>query len=254
VKFRVVIPARYASVRLPGKPLRLIAGKPLIEHVHARALASGASEVLVATDDARIASACRAFGAEAVMTRAEHASGSDRIAEVATERRWGPRELVVNLQGDEPLIPPAILAQVATLLESDPAAALATLAAPLNSVAELDDPNVVKVAWGLSGHALYFSRAPIPWQREAATRDSPARLVGAWRHIGLYAYRVDALLALSRLPPTPLEQAERLEQLRALEHGFGIAVAAASAVPGPGVDTEADLELVARQIEANVRD
>lgn len=250
MKFRVVIPARYASVRLPGKPLRLIAGKPLIAHVYARAVASGAAEVIIATDDERIASACREFGAETVMTRADHATGTDRIAEVATTRQWGPRELVVNLQGDEPLMPPENVAQVAALLESDPSAAVATLSAPLHSVAELEDPNIVKVVCGHAGHALYFSRAPIPWQRAAPSRDSRARLAGASRHVGIYAYRVQALLTLSRLPSTPLEEAERLEQLRALEHGFGIAVAAAATTPGPGVDTEADLATVARLIEA----
>jgi 3-deoxy-manno-octulosonate cytidylyltransferase (CMP-KDO synthetase) len=249
VSFRVVIPARFASVRLPGKALRLIAGRPLIAHVHARAVASGASEVLVATDDARIAEACRGFGAEAVMTSPAHPSGTDRLAEVAAARGWAGQDVIVNVQGDEPLLPPGNVAQVAALLAADPGAALATLATPLQALAELDDPNVVKLVWGLDGRALYFSRAPIPWQRDAAS-GSAARLAGAWRHIGLYAYRVSALKRLASLAPTALETAERLEQLRALEHGMPIAVAVAAAAPGPGVDTEADLALVTRLLEA----
>ena len=252
MSFRVVIPARYASVRLPGKPLRMIAGRPMIEHVHARATLAGATEVIVATDDERIAAACREFGAEVALTEPAHPSGTDRLAEVARLRDWPPDAIVVNVQGDEPLIPPRIVAQVAALLAQTPAAALATLATPIGSLEELLDPNVVKVVMATDGRALYFSRAPVPWQREAAARNEngPARHALALRHIGLYAYRVATLKSLAALAPTPLEQAERLEQLRALENGFSIAVATAVEVPGPGVDTEADLLAVERLIGA----
>ena len=252
MSFRVVIPARYASVRLPGKPLRMIAGRPMIEHVHARALLAGASEVIVATDDERIAVACRAFGAEAVLTDPRHPSGTDRLAEVARAHRWPDESIIVNVQGDEPLMPPRIVSQVAALLAAHPSAALATLATPIRSVEELEDPNIVKVVAAADGRALYFSRAPIPWQRDAAARgdSGPARHALAQRHIGIYAYRVGALLALAALPPSALEQAERLEQLRALEQGLTIVVATALEVPGPGVDTEADLKAAERTLGA----
>jgi len=250
--FRIVIPARYASVRLPGKPLRLIAGKPMIEHVHARAALAGAREVIVATDDERVAAACRDFGAEVALTDPAHPSGTDRLAEVAAARGWPPDAIVVNVQGDEPLLPPANVAQVAALLAGEPAAAVATLATPITALAELLDPNLVKVVMDRTGRALYFSRAPIPWQRDAASAADPAtaRIAGAWRHIGLYAYRVSALRRLASLAPTPLELAERLEQLRALEHGLPIAVATALAPPGPGVDTQADLAAVERLVRS----
>ena len=242
MSFTVVIPARYASTRLPGKPLRLLAGRPLIEHVHARALASGAAAVVVATDDERIASAARSFGADVALTLATHPSGTDRLAEVARARRWPEEAVIVNVQGDEPLIPPAIVAEVARLLTASPGAGIATLSTPIRTLAELEDPNVVKVVADGAGRALYFSRAPIPWQRDAALAGNAAgRLAGAARHLGLYAYRVGALTRLAGLAPTALESAEKLEQLRALEHGISIAVATASVVPGPGVDTEADL-------------
>jgi 3-deoxy-manno-octulosonate cytidylyltransferase (CMP-KDO synthetase) len=250
--FRVVIPARYASTRLPGKPLRLIAGRPMIEHVHARALASGAAEVIVATDDERIARACAGFGADVAMTDPGHASGTDRLAEVARLRRFAERDVVVNVQGDEPLLAPQNVAEVAALLETDPRCALATLATPIGDLAEYLDPNVVKVARDVAGRALYFSRAPIPWQRDAAdagARDA-RRYAGALRHIGLYAYRAGALARLAALPPSPLESAERLEQLRALENGLAIAVGIAATRPEPGVDTEADLARVAALMAA----
>jgi 3-deoxy-manno-octulosonate cytidylyltransferase (CMP-KDO synthetase) len=246
--FRVVIPTRYASVRLPGKALLPIAGKPMVQWVHERALAAAAAEVLIATDDARIDAAARAFGAEVVMTSADHTSGTDRIAEVARMRRWAAGDIVVNLQGDEPLMPAALIRQVAAVLESAPAADIATLAAPLGGVAELLDPNVVKVVCDGEGRALYFSRAPIPWNRDGA----PAGLAsqtdagGALRHIGIYAYRVAALLKLARLAPSTLEMREKLEQLRALENGLIIRVAVAAEPPGPDVNTPADLERVAQ--------
>ncbi len=250
--FRVVIPARYASTRLPGKPLRLIAGRPMIEHVWARARASGAAEVIIATDDERIAGACALFGAEVALTAADHASGTDRLAEVARQRGFADGDVIVNVQGDEPLLAPANVAEVAALLAAMPEAAIATLATPIESLAEYLDPNVVKVVRDRAGRALYFSRAPVPWQRDAALagNEDPARYAGALRHIGLYAYRAGALKQLAALAPTPLELAERLEQLRALEHGLGIAVGIAAARPGPGVDTEADLARVAALIDA----
>jgi 3-deoxy-manno-octulosonate cytidylyltransferase (CMP-KDO synthetase) len=244
--FRVVIPARYASTRLPGKPLRAIAGRPMIEHVWRRASASGAAEVIVATDDARIAAACAGFGAQVAMTDAAHPSGTDRLAEVARARGWAAEDVIVNVQGDEPLLPSANVAQVARLLVEDPGAALGTLATPIRSLHEFLDPNVVKVVADARGHALYFSRAPIPWQRDAAPAGlgSQSSHAGALRHVGLYAYRCAALLRIASLPPSALEQAERLEQLRALENGMTIRTAVAIEPPGPGVDTEADLAAV----------
>lgn len=241
--FRVVIPARYASTRLPAKPLRAIAGRPMIEHVWRRAVASGAAEVIVATDDHRIAAACAAFGALVALTDPAHPSGTDRLAEVARARGWAPRDLVVNVQGDEPLLPSRNVAQVARLLAEDECADLATLATPIASLHEFLDPNVVKVVVDAAGRALYFSRAPIPWPRDSAPAGLASQTAhgGALRHVGLYAYRCAALLRMAGLPPSPLEQAERLEQLRALENGLNIRVAIAVDVPGPGVDTEADL-------------
>lgn len=247
--FRIVIPARYASVRLPGKALRLIAGRPMIEHVHARASLAGAAEVVIATDDERIATVCRAFGADVAMTSTAHPSGTDRLAEVAASRGWNADALVVNVQGDEPLLPPVNIEQVAALLAGSADAALATLATPLTTAAELDDPNVVKVVASRAGRALYFSRAPIPWPRDAIEAHAGSRYAHAARHIGLYAYRVATLARLAALAPTPLELCERLEQLRALENGLGIAVATAREVPGPGVDSEADLATAERLIK-----
>jgi 3-deoxy-manno-octulosonate cytidylyltransferase (CMP-KDO synthetase) len=245
--FRVVIPARHDSVRLPGKALRQLAGKPMVQWVYERARAAGAAEVLIATDDARILDAARGFGAEAVMTAATHASGTDRIAEVASVRRWPQSDIVVNVQGDEPLIPPALIAQVAELLAATPAAAIATLATGIGSVEELLDTNAVKVVTDASGRALYFSRAPIPWNRGGAGADlaSQTDAGGARRHIGIYAYRVGPLKRLAALAPGALELREKLEQLRALEHGLHIQVADAREPPGPDVNTPADLERVA---------
>ena len=244
--FRVVIPARYASVRLPGKVLLSIGGKPMLQWVYERSRASRAHEVLIATDDLLIVSAAHGFGAETIMTSSAHLSGTDRIAEVARLRGWPANDLIVNVQGDEPLIPPALISQVADALESHPEADLATLATPIRSAQELKDPNVVKVVTDLKGRALYFSRAPIPWNRDgaAATLDSQRLFTHARRHIGLYAYRVGSLLRLASLAPTVLESSEKLEQLRAQEHGFTIQVADALAPPGPDVNTAQDLERV----------
>jgi 3-deoxy-manno-octulosonate cytidylyltransferase (CMP-KDO synthetase) len=240
--FRVVIPARHASTRLPGKPLLPLAGEPMIMHVHRIAARSGAGEVIVATDDARIRAACEGAGAAVEMTSPGHASGTDRVAEVARRRGWPDGDIVVNVQGDEPLLPPALVGQVAALLAATPAAAIATLAAPLASEAEYLDPNVVKVVSRPDGMALYFSRAPVPWDRDGAgTAAGSSRHSGARRHLGLYAYRVAALKSLAEAPPAELEQRERLEQLRALAMGLAIVVADAVEPPGPGVDTPEDL-------------
>lgn len=233
-----MIPARYASTRLPGKPLLPLAGRPMVEHVWRRALGSGAAEVWVATDDPRIESVCRGFGANVILTSPEHASGTDRLAEVVGRQGWSDEQIVVNVQGDEPLLPSANVAQVAELLDRHAAAAVATLMTPLADEADVLDPNVVKVVVRPDGQALYFSRAPIPWPRDGATAPR-------WRHVGLYAYRVGALRRLASLAPTPLELTEKLEQLRALENGMAIAVEPAREPPGPGVDTAEDLARVA---------
>jgi len=246
VDFRVVIPARYASVRLPGKPLLTLAGKTMLQWVYERACAAQAAEVVIATDDERIAASARGYSAAVVMTAASHASGTDRVAEVARLRGWDERQIVVNAQGDEPLLPPALIGQAAALLVQYPQADIATLATPIQALGEFLDPNVVKVVADVRQRALYFSRAPIPWLREGAPGGlaSQTRWQGARRHIGLYAYRVGALQRMASLPPSALELCERLEQLRALEAGFDIRVADGMEPPGPGVDTMSDFETV----------
>lgn len=238
--YRVVVPARFGSTRLPGKVLIEVAGRTILEWVYRRASSSAASEVIIATDDARVVEVARTLGADVVMTAGTHVSGTDRIAEVAAQRGWDRADIVVNVQGDEPLMPPALIDQVARLLDGDPQADIATLSTPLDNAEALVDPNVVKVVCDRRGHALYFSRAPIPWDRDAArgARD-------AHRHLGIYAYRVRALELVTGWPPSPLETSEKLEQLRALENGLTIRVGVASATPGPDVNTRADLERVA---------
>jgi 3-deoxy-manno-octulosonate cytidylyltransferase (CMP-KDO synthetase) len=242
--FRVVIPARFDSSRLPGKALLPLAGKPMLQWVHERARASRATEVFVATDDERIAKAARDFGAEVAMTARTHVSGTDRIAEVAAARGWADGDIVVNVQGDEPLIPPVIIDQVAELLAQNPRADIATLAAKIDSLAEFNDPNNVKVACEAGGRALYFSRAPIPCNRDLPTA-VPASCL---RHVGIYAYRVAALRRLASLPASRLEQIEKLEQLRALESGMEIRVALAAERPLADVNTAADLERAERAL------
>jgi 3-deoxy-manno-octulosonate cytidylyltransferase (CMP-KDO synthetase) len=241
-----VIPARYASARLPGKALVVLAGKPMIQWVHERARASRAREVLIATDDLLIVGAAHSFGAEAIMTAATHRSGTDRIAEVARLKGWADSDIVVNVQGDEPLIPPGVINQVATVLETNPGAQIATLATPIGSIAEFMDPNAVKVVTDAAGRALYFSRAPIPWERDGAAAEpvSQRSFAGARRHVGIYAYRVAGLLRLASLAPSMLETQEKLEQLRALENGMEIRVADTVERPGPDVNTAADLDRV----------
>lgn len=244
--FRVVIPARFASVRLPGKPLARIAGRPMIHWVWERAVETGAEEVLIATDHDDVATACRAFGATVCMTDPAHGSGTDRIAEVAERRGWSDDSVVVNLQGDEPLLPPVLVAQVADLLALHPDADIGTLATPIRDREEYLDPNVVKVVTRSDGAALYFSRAPIPWHRDGAASGitSQQRFGGAMRHLGLYSYRVGALQRLAATAPGQLEEIERLEQLRALWLGMRIQVDAAIEVPPAGIDTQADLERI----------
>ena len=246
----LVIPARYASTRLPAKALRLLQGKPLVQHVHERALAAeGFAEVIIATDDTRIREVCEGFGAKVLMTATTHESGSDRLAEVVQLAGWSDQQVVVNLQGDEPLTPVANLHQLACNMELHPEAAMATLATPLHSEAELNDPNIVKVVCDHQGLALYFSRAPIPFQRDAAKMDAKPVADYVLRHVGMYAYRAKFLKAFAHLAPAPLEQLEKLEQLRALYYGYRIHVAQAHEVPGPGVDTEADLQQVERLLQ-----
>lgn len=240
--FNIVIPARLGSTRLPRKVLRNIHGQPLVRHVWEAARRARAREVVIATDDREVQAACAAFGADVVMTAAKHQSGTDRIYEVARKRRWSASTLVVNLQGDEPLMPPALVRRAAQLLAGDRAADIATLCHPLHALEDWLNPNVVKVVMDGRGHALYFSRAPIPWRRDGATRASPQLPAGlAFRHIGLYAYRVAALQRFSKLRPAPLEQAEALEQLRALAAGMTIKVGVTRDPPPRGVDTEEDL-------------
>lgn len=249
MSFKVVIPARYASARLPAKPLLNLGGRPMIQWVIAAAVASGADEVLVATDDERIAAAAidpRTQQSIAVMTSVQHLSGTDRIAEVATQRGWSERTIVVNVQGDEPQLPPSLVGQVAALLEKHADADIATLSTPITTLHEFLDPNAVKVVTAANGVALYFSRAPIPWNRDGATQGlaSQTRFTGAQRHLGIYAYRVDALKRMTSLPPGELELTEKLEQLRALQAGMKLVVDVASVAPPAGIDTQADLDRV----------
>jgi 3-deoxy-manno-octulosonate cytidylyltransferase (CMP-KDO synthetase) len=250
--FTVVIPARYGSTRLPGKPLREIAGRPMIEHVYRRASESGADEVIVATDDERIAQAARAFGARVCLTDPAHPSGTDRLAEVARLLDFPSDRILVNVQGDEPLLPPALIDQVAADLAAHGAASVATLCEPIATAAELFDPNVVKVVLDGEGYALYFSRAVIPWDRDAFAAAAPALPAGSqyYRHLGLYAYRAGFVRAYVTWPPCAPERAEKLEQLRALWHGHRIYVGIAREQPGPGVDTEQDLVRVEKLLQA----
>lgn len=244
--FMVVIPARHASSRLPGKPLADIAGKPMVVRVAERAARSGAAEIHVATDHEEVRAAVERHGFSAVMTRADHASGTDRIAEVADRLGWGGDTVVVNVQGDEPLIDPALIGQVAAELARNTEAAVATACHPISGVEEFFNPNVVKVVCDARGHALYFSRAPIPWPRDAfATgRDCLPENLPAMRHIGIYAYRAAFLRRYSALGPAPFERIEALEQLRVLWHGFRICVAVTAHAPEAGVDTPEDLERI----------
>jgi 3-deoxy-manno-octulosonate cytidylyltransferase (CMP-KDO synthetase) len=241
--FVVAIPARYASTRLPGKPLRPLGGRPLLLRVAERARQAGAVQVVVAVDDERVARALDGQGVDVCMTSPTHASGSDRLAECAAYYAWPAATVVVNLQGDEPFAPVSGIRAVAQALAED-GAPMATLATPIGDAEELFNPNVVKLVRGLDGHALYFSRAPLPWARDAFAADRQALPHGVefLRHVGIYAYRAGFLARYAQLPRTPLEQAESLEQLRVLEHGHAIAVRLAPEPFPPGIDTQEDLE------------
>jgi 3-deoxy-manno-octulosonate cytidylyltransferase (CMP-KDO synthetase) len=246
VRFTVLIPARLASTRLPDKPLADIGGKPMVVRVAEQARLSAAQRVAVATDSGRIADACRAHGVEAVLTAASHPSGTDRLAEAAVALGLAGDDLVVNVQGDEPLIEPSLIDAVAQVLDAHPGATMGTAAHPIQSVADFVNPNVVKVVTDASGLALTFSRAPLPWWRDGFAGgvdrlpDDPAPL----RHVGIYSYRCDFLRAFPTLAQAPIERTEALEQLRALWHGHRIAVHVSAAAPAPGVDTPEDLERV----------
>lgn len=252
MSFHVIIPARFASSRLPGKPLLLIGDKPMLQHVYERAMECGAASVVVATDDQRIGEAVEGFGGRVCMTAAEHQSGTDRLAETVTQLALPDDAVVVNLQGDEPLIPPELLHQVAALLEDNPDADMATLCTRIHTAGELFDPHAVKVITDNRGKALYFSRAVIPWDRDAfavSTEELPETAVH-YRHLGIYAYRVGYLKTYVTLDSCELERMESLEQLRVLWHGGTIQVAEASCIPGHGVDTPADLERVRELFKA----
>jgi 3-deoxy-manno-octulosonate cytidylyltransferase (CMP-KDO synthetase) len=252
MSFTVVIPARYASTRLPAKPLKEIAGKPMIQHVYERACESDARQVIIATDDVRIEAVAKSFGAQVCMTSVAHTSGTDRLQEVVSSLGLADDEIVVNVQGDEPLIPAQVINQVAQNLATMQDASMATLSEPIHNLADFRNPNIVKVVADTNGRALYFSRAPIPWPRDhfanSNVTDLPANF-SAQRHIGIYAYRVALLHKFVSWQPAPLEQIESLEQLRVMWNGQVIHVAeAVVAVPG-GVDTEADLQRIKLLLE-----
>ncbi|MBW7861434.1 MAG: 3-deoxy-manno-octulosonate cytidylyltransferase [Rhodocyclaceae bacterium] len=251
IAFKAVVPARYASTRLPGKPLADLAGKPMVVRVLERAQAAGAQEVWVATDHHGVFEAVQAAGGRALMTRADHPSGTERIAEVADALGWADDEIVVNVQGDEPLIDPELIAAVAKTLAASPDAAMATAAHPLEEAGAFFDPNIVKVVCDAHGCALYFSRSPIPWARDAFARERdalPANLP-VLRHVGIYAYRVAFLRRYAELEVSPIEQWEALEQLRVLWHGERIVVSTIDAAPVAGVDTPEDLARVRAMFE-----
>jgi 3-deoxy-manno-octulosonate cytidylyltransferase (CMP-KDO synthetase) len=253
LRFKVVIPARYGSTRLPGKPLLNIAGKPMIAHVCERAQEADADEIIVATDDKRIFQAVSDLGFKAVMTRADHQSGTERIAEVARFCGWAGNEIIVNLQGDEPLIPPAYIRDSAIALAEQKLAGIATLAAKIIDPEEIFNPNAVKVVLNKAGYALYFSRAPIPWDRDDITRlgAKPSGNVPYLRHIGMYAYTVDFLNRYCLWDASLLESVECLEQLRILWHGDAIRVKIVDQTPAAGVDTQEDLIRVEQVLSLN---
>lgn len=246
--FRVVIPARYGSTRLPGKAVLDIAGRPMVWHTWRRAMESGAASVTLATDDQRVVDALDGEDVDIVMTSSDHASGTDRLAEVVNIKGWDDKVIVVNLQGDEPLMPAANITQVATLLVERQDAAMSTLWEPILEREEFLNPAAVKVVADTTGRALYFSRAPIPWPRD--THEDTSASINACRHIGLYGYRAGFLRAFTAMAPSALERIESLEQLRAIEAGETIAVARACANVPPGVDTPDDLERVRQQMES----
>lgn len=247
--FHVIIPARFASTRLPGKPLQTLGDRPLLQWVWQRAVDSGAASVLVATDDERIRAAALKFGAACVMSSPDHVSGTDRIAETVRRKGFAADDIVVNLQGDEPMMPAAVIAGVARGLHDVAGSEISTAVAPVQSLREFLDPNCVKALRGRDGRALYFSRAPVPWPRDSIAAGRPTDFLGAWRHIGIYAYRVRSLLKFAAWPPTPLEMTEKLEQLRALEHGMHIHLVALDQAPPAGIDTPEDLERARAELQ-----
>ena len=249
MKFKVVIPARYASSRLPAKPLLDIGGKPMVVRVAEQAIKSGAEEIVVATDHIDIFNAVEQAGFKAVMTREDHVSGTDRIAEVAAHFNWADDVLVVNVQGDEPLIDPKLIAEVAANLDAHQQASIATVCHAIHDKETMLNPNVVKVVLDALGYAMYFSRAPIPYPRDAFAQSQglPSGLA-VYRHVGIYAYRASFLHAYANLTPAPIEQYEALEQLRAMWHGYKISVSVVNKAPAMGVDTHDDLELVRKII------
>ena len=245
--FKVVIPARFASTRLPGKPLLDIGGKPMVVRVAEQAAQSGAQQIIIATDHPPILAVATQHGFQACMTRTDHSSGTDRIAEVAAQLGWSNDTIVVNVQGDEPLIPPALIRAVAQHLQDHPECAIATVCHPIHDEASMRNPNIVKTVLDKHGNALYFSRAPIPWPRDAYALNQPLpQNVSVLRHIGLYAYRAGFLRAYGRLAPAAIEQTESLEQLRALYHGYKIGVTITAEAPPSGVDTDLDLQATRR--------
>jgi 3-deoxy-manno-octulosonate cytidylyltransferase (CMP-KDO synthetase) len=247
--FHVIIPARFASTRLPGKPLLHIGDRPLIQWVWQSAVDSGAASVVVATDDERIRSAALNFGADCLMTSPHHVSGTDRVAEAVRTKGFSADDIVVNLQGDEPMMAAHVVARVAQGLRETEGSDISTAAAPILSLREFLDPNCVKALRARDGRALYFSRAPVPWPRDNIAAERPTSFSGAWRHIGIYAYRVRSLLQFAAWPPTALELTEKLEQLRALEHGMHIQLVTLPESPPAGVDTPEDLERVRSELQ-----
>ncbi|RDH83976.1 MAG: 3-deoxy-manno-octulosonate cytidylyltransferase [endosymbiont of Galathealinum brachiosum] len=239
--YHIVIPARYASSRFPGKPLKQINGKTMLEHVYRVAKKSSASSIVIATDDARIVEAAEKFCDQVLMTSDQHQSGTDRLAEVCQMNGWAEDEIVVNLQGDEPLTPPELLHQVAENIHLNKQASIATLSTPLTAVEEINDPNIVKVVADINGYALYFSRASIPFQRDAGENMNTSHYQ---RHLGIYAYRAGFLNDYSQMPQCELESIEKLEQLRAMYHGYKIHIQEAVKLPGPGIDTPEDLDKI----------
>lgn len=254
MKFKVVIPARYASSRLPAKPLLDIGGKPMVVRVAEQAIASGAEEVIVATDHVDILTVVESYGFKAVMTREDHVSGTDRLAEVAAHFKWADDVLVVNVQGDEPLIDPKLIQQVANDLSAHPQASIATVCHAIHDKETMLNPNVVKVVMDADGYAMYFSRAPIPYPRDAfaQAQNLPSDLP-VYRHVGIYAYRASFLHAYTKLSSAPIEKFEALEQLRAMWHGHKISVSVVSEAPATGVDTHDDLALVRKIISSQLK-
>ena len=251
--FHVVIPARHASTRLPGKPLRLISGKPMVVRVAEQAAQSGAQQIWIATDHHAIANAVHEHGFKACLTRVSHTSGTDRIAEVVEQQGWPDDTIVVNVQGDEPLIPPELISAVADHLHAHPECAIATACHPIHDETTMRNPNIVKTVLDKNGNALYFSRAPIPYPRDAFALQQPLPAeLPVLRHIGIYAYRAGFLRAYGSLPPIVLERYEALEQLRALYYGYKIGVVITELAPPGGVDTEQDLQTAQKIFETQI--